>query len=571
MLRSPDDRGAACYLRLTPEEWQLATLMDGTRTVARLVAEFARIGGRLAPDQVTRVVADLAANRMLDELPVDAFRPLAARAPPAVARPVRPRRCWRSRRAGAPWSPTSTRWSASSTGPAAGSSSTRPPSRCSRSSRVAGLRRCSAGPGGTARQSVFLTGGSYVVGAAVLLGLNVLALACHELGHALATKHAGRRVPAAGFLVYFGIPSVFVDTTDVWMAGRRARMTTTAAGPAAGLVLAGIAAAGRAVFVPAAAPWTFKLAFAWYLNALFNLNPFLALDGYYLLMDWLEIPNLRARGLTWVVSRLRRRPPRWSELDREGRLVALYGTLAVLWVAIAVNLGYRIWTDRVAGLTIGLWRSGWPARILLVAVDLRPRRAAGLPRVRLARRPVPRAAPRGSPSAAATSTPRAGSTRCAPPRSVGLSGAGAGRPGRGRPLGPPAHRPATRLRRRRADAPSTSWSTARVEGRRPDDPAGRSGTGVGAGGVVGLASALTGAPAALDWHTAGTTLLVTPAVRGRPGRSVRCPARRRPNGTEADRLFAEAPALSGAQRRGPDGPGLRRPARATSHRATRSR
>ena len=84
------------------------------------------------------------------------------------------------------------------------------------------------------------------LGAAVLLGLNVVALACHELGHALATKHAGRRVPAAGFLVYFGIPSVFVDTTDVWMAGRRARMLTTAAGPAAGLVLAGVGAARRA-------------------------------------------------------------------------------------------------------------------------------------------------------------------------------------------------------------------------------------------------------------------------------------------------------------------------------------
>ena len=76
MLRSPDGTGA-CYLRLTPDELALVRLMDGTRTVARLVAEFARITGKLAPDRVTRVVADLAANRMLEELPVDAFRPLA--------------------------------------------------------------------------------------------------------------------------------------------------------------------------------------------------------------------------------------------------------------------------------------------------------------------------------------------------------------------------------------------------------------------------------------------------------------------------------------------------------------
>ena len=42
MLRSPDRRNA-CYLRLTPHEVELTRLMDGTRTVARLVAEFARI------------------------------------------------------------------------------------------------------------------------------------------------------------------------------------------------------------------------------------------------------------------------------------------------------------------------------------------------------------------------------------------------------------------------------------------------------------------------------------------------------------------------------------------------
>src|SRR4029453_17586310 len=101
--------------------------------------------------------------------------------------------------------------------------------------------------------------------ALVLLLLNVLALAGHELGHALAAKHAGRRVPAAGLLVYFGIPSVFVDTTDVWMAGRRARLLTTLSGPAAGLLLAGLAQITGLLF-PAMAGWAFKLAFAWYVN-----------------------------------------------------------------------------------------------------------------------------------------------------------------------------------------------------------------------------------------------------------------------------------------------------------------
>ncbi len=194
-----------------------------------------------------------------------------------------------------------------------------------------------------------------------------MALACHELGHALATKHAGRRVPSAGFLVYFGIPSVFVDTTDVWMAGRRARLRVTAAGPATGLILAG-ACALVGFAVPSLAPWCFSSSFAWYLNALFNLNPFLALDGYYLVMDWLELPNLRARGLSCGRAGCvagHRGGGRWTG---EGRLVALYGLLAVGWLVIALNIGYRIYVDRVSGLFLGLWRSGWPARILLFLV-----------------------------------------------------------------------------------------------------------------------------------------------------------------------------------------------------------
>ncbi|SNT14163.1 putative peptide zinc metalloprotease protein [Asanoa hainanensis] len=537
MLRSPDDRGAACYLRLTPEEWQLATLMDGTRTVARLVAEFARIGGRLAPDQVTRVVADLAANRMLAELPVDAFRPLAR-----VHRRPWPIRLGRSLLAFA----QGRRTVIADIDPLVGFLY-RAGGRFLFHKAVAALLGVIALAGLLAfgwtwwhgEESVFLTGGSYAVGAAVLLGLNVLALACHELGHALATKHAGRRVPAAGFLVYFGIPSVFVDTTDVWMAGRRARMTTTAAGPAAGLVLAGIAGL-VGVFVPEAAPWTFKLAFAWYLNALFNLNPFLALDGYYLLMDWLEIPNLRARGLTFVVSRLRRRPPRWSELDREGRLVALYGTVAVLWVAIAVNLFWRIWTDRVAGLTIGLWRSGWPARILLAAVIC----GLAAPLVYLAAGWISRRV-----SALRRRLEQRSRDLDAPRRLDALRASALGRLSGGALADLAAA--ATWVRPRTGQQLVFAGSAQRavyvvvdgaVEARRPDDPSGLVRQRLGAGGVVGLASALSGAPAALAWHTAGTTLLSIPpsavsrAIGPVPGPP---PA----EWDQADRLFAEAPAL----------------------------
>lgn len=537
MLRSPDGGGRACYLRLTPDEARLAALMDGTVTVARLVADFARISGRLAPDQVRRVVADLAANRMLEELPVDAFRPLQT---------VR-RRPWPVRLGSAALAVIRGRRTVVADVDPLVTLLYRAGGRLL-FSRVAAVLLAVVAVAGmgiftwswvTGSRSLFLTGGSYVAGAAVLLGLNVLALACHELGHALAAKHAGRRVPAAGFLIYFGIPSVFVDTTDVWMAGRRARLLTTAAGPSAGLVLAGLAQL-LGLVAPQVAPWAFVVSFAWYLNALFNLNPMLALDGYYLLMDWLEVPNLRARGLAWVLARVRRRPPAWRELDREGRLVALYGMVAVAWLVIAVNLGWRIWTDRIAGLTIGLWRQGWAARVLLVAVVVglaapvvyavsgwlarRARRLRARLRERRATADLPRrlAVLRSSPLARLS--PAALTELAA--RSVWLH------PRTGEPvvLAGGAHPNVLVV------------ADGALEARRPGDPAGSVRQRVGPGGVVGLANALTGAPAALTWLTAGTRLLAVPApavasaVGPLPGPP---PADR----AEAEELFAETPAL----------------------------
>ncbi|MFI5494666.1 cyclic nucleotide-binding protein [Actinoplanes sp. NPDC051859] len=538
MLRSPDGSGRVCYLRLTPEEWQLAQLMDGTCTVARLVAEFARLAGRLAPDQVRRIVADLAGNRMLEELPVDAFRslqeldrkPLAERVGSRLLAAARGRRMLVADIDGF----------VTALYRAGGRLFFTKAAAIVMAVLVVTGIGLFAATWWRGSQAVFLTNGSYLLGAIVLLLLNLVALAGHELGHALATKHAGREVPAAGLLVYFGIPSVFVDTTDVWMAGRRARLLVTAAGPIFGLVMAGsVQLVGLAV--PALGPLAFKLAFAWYLNALFNLNPLLALDGYYLLMDWLEIPNLRGRGLAWVAARLRGRPPKWNVLDREGRIVALYGILAVLWLAIAVNLAYRIWADRVAGLVTGLWHSGIGGKLLLILV------VGGLcaPLVHLAVRLGARwwkqARIRADEKHRRVDAPR----RIAALRNSDLGGLPEATLAELADQATWVRPPSGTAMIFAGAAQHTVYVVVdgAMQARKPGDPGGTIRQHVGAGGIVGLSGALTGRASALDWHTAGTTLLAVPAatvasaVGPLPGPP---PADR----LEAEELFADTPALA---------------------------
>jgi putative peptide zinc metalloprotease protein len=362
MARSPDRE--ASYLRLTPAQIELVHRMDGTRTVAQLVGEYARLSGQLAPDQVTRLVADLAGARLLDELPRDAFAPLEK-----VRRPSLPVRAGKG-------------FSAAARGQRMVIARpdrfvgflyrfggrllfTRPGAVVVALVSLIGVGLFVSTWSGGAQQA-FVVNDSYALGALVLLALNVFCLLCHEMGHAMGVKHAGRRCGAVGVLCYFGIPSAFVDTTDVWMADRRKRLITSAVGPLSNLSLAGTALI-VAYFEPSLAPLAFKLSFAWYLNALFNLNPLMALDGYYLFMDWIEIANLRSRAIAFLINVIRTWRVRWKTLDRENRYVAMYGVASVLWLVIMANIGIRMYKDRVSGLIAGLWYSGWPARLLLVA------------------------------------------------------------------------------------------------------------------------------------------------------------------------------------------------------------
>ncbi|MFC7277420.1 cyclic nucleotide-binding protein [Paractinoplanes rhizophilus] len=537
MLRSPDSGSRAGYLRLTTEEWQLALLMDGQSTVARLVAEFARIAGRLAPDEVRRVVADLAGNRMLDELPTDAFRPVQE-----ARRKALPERVGNSMAAAA-------RGRRMLVFDADGLMTAlyRAGGRLlfGTGAFVATAALAVLGLGlfvatwVRGSRSLFLTGDSYLLGAVVLVVLNALVLVTHELARGLATKAAGREVPAAGLLVHVGIPSFFVDTTDVWMAGRRARILVAAAGPGSVLMLAGLAQLGG-LAIPALSGLAFKLAFLCYLNAFFQLSPILPLDGHYLLMDWLEIPQLRARALAWVGGRLRGRPPRWSALDREGRLIAMYGVLSMAWLALAAVLTYRVFADRISGLATGL--TGLLGGLLLILIVL----GLGAPAVFFVLARLTRWWRRSRRQHAESDRENDSPRRIAALRASDLGGlpdpALAGLAARARWVHPPTGRQVVQ-----AGGPQSAVYVVvegALQGRKPGDPPGTVRHHVGPGGVVGLVNAITGRSTQLDWHTAGTSLLYIPSatVASVVGPLPGPPPQDR---AEAEALFADTPALAG--------------------------
>lgn len=215
----------------------------------------------------------------------------------------------------------------------------------------------------------FLTGAGRVqpilaateIGPALLAWLAVgyvLSIVVHEAGHAFTTKACGREVPRIGIGWYWFSPIAFVDTSDMWLADRWPRIAVSLAGPYASvLVGSGSALATVGVADPLAAAALWLIALAAYATALFNLNPLLEFDGYYIVMDYLERPNLRRDTLTWLGHQL---PAALGDPRQlHGRRLELAYALAslgyIVLQAVLIVILYRLFAhDWLIGVVPGM-------------------------------------------------------------------------------------------------------------------------------------------------------------------------------------------------------------------------
>jgi putative peptide zinc metalloprotease protein len=211
--------------------------------------------------------------------------------------------------------------------------------------------------------------GSYLLGGVVLGVLQLVVILVHEHAHALTTKHFGREVTRGGFMLYLGLPAFFVDTSDIWMAPKRARLAVSWAGPYSELVLGGLTSIGAWLLGPTVAGNVlFKFALLLYLGAFLNLNPLLELDGYYLLMDWLEVPMLRRRSFTFIRDRLVDKLRRQESFTPEDRLFTWFGLFSLAYTVLAVTLALYLYYRYALGAAVLLWQTkSWFGRGLIVA------------------------------------------------------------------------------------------------------------------------------------------------------------------------------------------------------------
>jgi multidrug resistance efflux pump len=204
---------------------------------------------------------------------------------------------------------------------------------------------------------------------ATLLGIVV----GHELSHGLTCKRFGGKVDEIGLLLIYLQPAMYCNVSDAWMFPEKGkRLLVTLAGAWFEIFAWAVATLFWRFTEPGTAPNFLALLVATTLGikTLFNLNPLIKLDGYYLLSDWLEVPNLRRRAFGYLGSRIRGfwRPSNdaaRSTTPRERRIYWLYGVSAAIystWLIgfILLSLGsflvarYQSWGFALFVLTVGL-------------------------------------------------------------------------------------------------------------------------------------------------------------------------------------------------------------------------
>jgi CRP-like cAMP-binding protein/Zn-dependent protease len=202
---------------------------------------------------------------------------------------------------------------------------------------------------------------------AILLGLAFFLTFMHELGHAVVLSRYDRKVKSAGFMIYFGAPAFFVEATDSLMLERRQRILQSAAGPFTELVIAGVASIALFLFPegPLAA-LLYRFALINYLVIFMNLIPLLELDGYWILSDLIQVPDLRPRSLrfiqhdVWHKVRIREQltPQEWG--------LGAYGVAGIAFTIFSFYTGFFFWQVIFKDLVLSLWRGGIGSKILLV-------------------------------------------------------------------------------------------------------------------------------------------------------------------------------------------------------------
>ncbi|MBF0363144.1 MAG: hypothetical protein HQK49_19135 [Oligoflexia bacterium] len=167
-----------------------------------------------------------------------------------------------------------------------------------------------------------------------------ITIGIHELGHGLTCKRYGGEVHEIGFLLLFFQPCLYCNVNDAWLFDKKwKQVMVTIAGGYIEFWIGSIF-----TFIWALTnPGTFLNQISFQVMTICsistivaNFNPLVKLDGYYLLSDFLEVPNLKEDSGSYVkylVSKyiFRNDEEEFTATKRETIIFTIYGILSSFW------------------------------------------------------------------------------------------------------------------------------------------------------------------------------------------------------------------------------------------------
>ena len=220
----------------------------------------------------------------------------------------------------------------------------------------------------------------------------------HEMGHAVAVKSGGGAVHEMGIMLLVLLPVPYVDASAASMfRSRWRRVGVGAAGMLVETFIASLALYAWIELQPGvlrAACYT-TMVVAGVSTVLFNGNPLLRYDGYYMLADAIGVPNLSGRAVrhwAWLSQKLLfgAKQPAPATVPGETKWLIVYAPLSFIartavMVTIVMTLANRFFA---VGVILAVWTAGvglvWPMMRALWAVFAGPglarqrRRAVGV-------------------------------------------------------------------------------------------------------------------------------------------------------------------------------------------------
>ncbi len=130
----------------------------------------------------------------------------------------------------------------------------------------------------------------------------------HEFAHAYVAKFYNCNVAAIGLAIIVFRPSLYTDVTDAWrVKNKKHRLHISSSGILVEIVIA-IVSLFLWSFTPPGEFRTilfFIASFSWVSSIVINLNPLLCFDGYFILTDYFQIPNMQEVAFKLAKWRLR--------------------------------------------------------------------------------------------------------------------------------------------------------------------------------------------------------------------------------------------------------------------------